>query len=89
MFRHLRQVISQAKQLVDDANTLKKYEKHISSLELDYTMMKAIVEAASNSINPVEINLRLNDGTIMRILPYNKEEEGKTFRDRFNEARKQ
>lgn len=89
MFKHLKEIVKQAKQLVDDADTLRRYEKHISTLELDYTMLKAIVEAASKNINPVEINIRANDGTVMKIVPYKDDEEGKTFRDRYNDAHKQ
>lgn len=64
---------------------LDKYKKAVKSIDFDYAAMKAIVEAASSNISPVEISIRLNDGTVMKITPLKRDEEKKSFRDKFNE----
>lgn len=83
MFKTIRQIWHEAKKTVADGNNLLKATRRVEGMTLDYALLQTIIQ----SVNNVDISIRLADGTTMKISPAKDEVKGQTFRDRFNEAR--
>lgn len=84
----LSQIYKQAKVLVKEQIQLREDIDRINKDNLNYEALQRIVNVASKSITPVDIDIVMKDGTKLFIRPSKTEGNAISFRDKFQEFNK-